>query len=237
MRKKEIKQQAQKVSVLSIIIGFIFLIYGERCLATPALLTSAISPQRSPDELAPRGTFSSTITHWFAWAGCVLQERDARLCVSSPSFLLSGGKRLPGRDMAGTAAGWSGGTTSTASLLGHLHTGEPGRAVLTEVTNNLQTASVPSDKPVLAKKTSTASAETLTTLMVHPEMSVLSWSQSSPTNFKQHLCFQTSPSFGKSPIDSFSRNRNHTDVHSELLPELTNKLHTASVPSNTSVLW
>lgn len=55
------KQQARKGSLLSIILGFIFPLYGECCLATPALPTSSISPQHSPNEPNVHGALSSTI--------------------------------------------------------------------------------------------------------------------------------------------------------------------------------
>lgn len=49
------------------------------------------------------------------------------------------------------AAGWFGGRTTTASSLGHLRAGEPGREAEL-LTNKLQTAPVPSNAAVLWQK-------------------------------------------------------------------------------------
>lgn len=58
---KSKKKQARKGSLLSIIVGFVFPIYRECCLATLALPTSSISPQHRPNKPDPHGTLLGTV--------------------------------------------------------------------------------------------------------------------------------------------------------------------------------
>ena len=145
------KQQAQKVSILSIIIGFIFLIYGERCLATLALPTSAISPskaQMSSNRMEPSPTQPPADLHG-------LGESSKSALLISPSPALPFFSPVANTSRGGTrlraAAGWSRGRTTTASSLGHLHAGKPSHEaeLPLELTNKLQPASVLSNTLIL----------------------------------------------------------------------------------------